>query len=183
MSRWPSILWALAGIVIAICAVIGLRDLRSPKPIHAPVTLQPVRLDSSTVTASIDTQRIRDSIGIAVRDSLRHAFRVRPIQDVVAYLPPGDTIRDTLTMTVPDATVRATADSLATCHQRTDSLVGAVTISQASDSLHQAALDSANRRQCPAPLVAVDPPSRALWAIVGGAVILAAEATFLFLTR
>lgn len=65
--------------------------------------------------------------------------------------------------------------------QQRDSLTGAVTISQASDSLHRAALDSANRRQCPAPPAAVTLPSRALWASLGALAMFVT--TVLFLSR
>jgi len=171
----------LVGLLIAAGALIGLHECGAPQLAARLVELQPVHLDSSAVTVAIDTQRIRDSISLVVRDSLRQAFRVRPIRDVVAYLPPGDTVRDTAKTLTPDATIRATADSLATCHQQRDSLTGAVTISHASDSLHRAALDSANRRACPAPPAVVEPPSRALWASLGALATLAA--TVLFLTR
>lgn len=177
------VVFSMAGIVIAICAAIGLHDLCRPIPAPSPVTISQVHLDSSTVTAAIDTQRIRDSIGLVVRDSLRHTFRSAPIREVIRWLPAGDTIRDTIKTPVPDATIRATADSLATCHQQRDSLTGAVTISQASDSLHRAALDSANRRTCPAAQPVLEPPSRALWATAGALVTVAIEATILFLTR
>ena len=173
----------LVGLLIAAVALIGLHECGVPHPAAQRVDLQPVHLDSSAVTVAIDTQRIRDSIGLVVRDSLRQAFRVRPIREVIRWLPPGDTIRDTAKTLTPDATIRATADSLATCHQQRDSLTGAVTISQASDSLHRAALDSANRRTCPAAPAAVEMPSRALWATAGALVTVAIEATILFLTR
>ena len=171
----------LVGLLIAAVALIGLHECGVPHPAAQRVDLQPVHLDSSAVTVAIDTQRIRDSIGLVVRDSLRQAFKSAPIREVIGWLPPGDTIRDTIKTPVPDATIRATADSLATCHQQRDSLAGAVTISKASDSLHRAALDSANRRQFPALPAAVEPPSRALWASLGALATLAA--TVLFLSR
>ena len=171
----------LVGLLISAVALIGLHECGAPQPAAPRVELQPVQLDSSAVTVAIDTQRIRDSIGLVVRDSLRQAFRVRPIREVIRWLPPGDTIRDTIKTPVPDATIRAIVDSLATCHQQRDSLTGAVAISKASDSLHRAALDSANRMTCPAAPPVPEPPSRALWASLGALATLVT--TVLFLTR
>ena len=174
---WP----ALAGLAISAAALLALHECGAPRPAPQQATLPPVRIDTTIIDRAVDVQAIRDSIAIAVRDSLRQAFRVRPIREVIRWLPPGDTIRDTIKTPVPDATIRATADSLATCHQQRDSLTGAVTISKASDSLHRAALDSANRRTCPAAPPVPDPPSRALWTSLGALATLAA--TVLFLSR
>lgn len=169
---WP----AAAGLLICAAALLALHERGAPRPALQLVALPPVRIDTTIIDQAVDAQAIRDSVAIAVRDSLRQAFLVRPIREVIRWLPAGDTIHDTAETLTPDATIRASADSLATCHQQRDSLAGASSVAATRDSLLRAALDSANRRACPAQDPQPVAPSRATWAAVGAGVILGAEA-------
>lgn len=169
---WP----AVAGLLICAAALLALHECGAPHPAPQQAALPPVHIDTTVIDRAVNVQAIRDSIAIAVRDSLRQAFLVRPIREVIRWLPAGDTIHDTAETLTPDATIRASADSLATCQQQRDSLAGASSVSATRDSLLRAALDSANRRICPAPAPQPVAPSRATWAAVGAGVILGAEA-------
>ena len=169
---WP----AASGLLICAAALLALRECGVPRPVPQHAALPPVHIDTTIIDRAVNVQAIRDSIAIAVRDSLRQLFLVRPIREVIRWLPAGDTIRDTAETLTPDATIRASADSLATCHQQRDSLAGAGGVAATRDSLLRAALDSANRRACPAQDPQPVAPSRATWAAVGAGVILGAEA-------
>ena len=166
MTRWPLLVLILAGLI----ATAWLGGSRAGRQRTAPV-------DSVRVVTIKEVVRVQDSSARHSLDSLRDAFRKRPIRDVVKYLP-GDTVwMDSSEpaqpmSTIPEATLRETADSLASCRQGRDSTARQVTLWQA----RTASQDEA-RRLCeakPAP-AQPNPPSRLTWAGAGALGVLLTE--------
>ena len=155
------VIWAGAGLVIALVAVNLIADRATPAPSLRARTVQ----DSLQVADSIraqSAQRRADSIEL---DSLRRSFRRDSIRTVIHWLPGHtDTLLAVESVMVAQPVIRATADSLATCHFQRDSLTLDLRISTISDSLSKAALDSISLHPAPTPQPA---PSRAVWASAG----------------
>lgn len=152
MTRWPWLVLLLAGLI----AVSYIGGKHSVKTTTAPV-------DSVRVVIMHDTIRRIDSV-----ERVKLVYRTRwiktaPIDSVIADLPTdtADTIPPVL---VPDGTIRATADSLATCQHDRDSLTRANLLERERTRAQDEA-----RRLCeskPAP-AREDPPSRLAW-LAGG---------------
>lgn len=154
-------IWAGAGLVIALVAVNLIADRSAPAQ-----SVQPrIAKDASTVADSIraqSAQRRADSLEL---DSLRRSFRRDSIRTVIRWLPGhADTLLAVESVMVAQPVIRATADSLATCHFQRDSLTLDLRISTISDSLSKAALDSIAAHPAPTPQPA---PSRATWSAIG----------------
>lgn len=129
-------------------------------------------IDSSrvvTLKAQASAAHLRDSLAL---DSLRKAFRERPIREVLGYLPrTHDTIRDTLegeaaveSVMVAGPVIRETADSLATCRTDRTTLARDTATWRARDSLKARVIDSIARTPVPAP---EKPSSVVPWAAGG----------------
>lgn len=170
MTRLP---WLLLGIIIALSASILLK--RTDKD---SLTDQ---IDSARVITVRDSVRVLDTASRRALDSMRLAFKRRPIREVIRTLPgQPDTIRDTIAAPVAEvqeSVIRATADSLATCQHDRDSLGRAVAVEQIRTSSTAEALRLLQDRPAPEP---ADIPSRSTWALIGAG---AATAAIIFLSR
>lgn len=168
MTRWPLLVLLLAGLI----AVSYIGGKRSVKTTTAPV-------DSARVVIMHDTIRRIDSV-----ERVKLVYRTRwiktaPIDSVVSSLPTDTT--DTLPPAlVPDGTIRATADSLATCQHDRDSLARSVTLWQAREAAQREAMDLCRNRPAP---VQPDPPSRAVWAGAGASAALLSVLSIFILSR
>ena len=175
MTRSRAIFGAL-GLLLAIIAVSLLADRRTPaKP--GPATA----VDSSAVDSVRDTVRVMDSASRHSLDSMREAFRRRPIRDVVRYLPSHvETLTVVDSVTVPEQVIRESADSLATCHHDRDSLTRDGSLWKVRTAAHDEA-----RRLCEAKPVPVhpEPPSRTLWASVGASAALVVTSIIIIILR
>lgn len=163
----------LAAFALLLNAITPARHARTVDPV-----------DTSRVDTIKQVVRVQDSSARRSLDSLREAFRKRPIREVVKTLPgQRDTVRDTIpgpVVEVPEQVVRETADSLAQCRFDRDSTARQVTLWQA----RTAAQDEA-RRLCEAKPVPVtqEPPSRLTWVGIGSAATLASITAIILLTR
>ena len=162
MSRAALLILVVLGILVGWLGR-GSRTV----PTH---TVPPI--DSSRVVelkAQSRAAHIRDSMTL---DSLRKAFRERPIREVLRYLPRTyDTIRDTLegeaaveSVMVAEPVIRETADSLATCRTDRTALARDAATWRARDSLKARVIDSIARTPAPAP---EKPSSVVPWAAGG----------------
>lgn len=155
------VIWAGAGLAIALLAVNLIADRSAPAPSLKARTVK----DSLTVADSIraqSAQRRADSLEL---DSLRRSFRRDSIRTVVRWLPGHtDTVAVVESVMVAGPVIRATADSLATCRFCRDSLALDLRIATISDSLSRRVLDSIAAHPAPTPQPA---PSRAAWASAG----------------
>jgi hypothetical protein len=176
MTRWPWLVLLLAGLI----GTAWIGGSRTSRQTIAPVDSS--RVDTIKVEVGVQDSSARHSL-----DSMRQAFKRRPIREVIRYLP-GDTLwlEDTTDDTahpmacIPEATIREAADSLATCRHDRDSTARQITLWQA----RTASQDEA-RRLCesrPAPIY-IEPPSRTTWASIGAGVATTAITAIILITR
>lgn len=158
MSRTGALAIAMLGILVGWLA-------RGPAPSTAG-HVAPV--DSSAIDslkAAMDAARLRDSIRL---DSLRDAFKRRPIREVVRYLPgavrevPGPAVVESVTVAAP--VVRETADSLATCRNDREELTDSVALWRAREASQREAADLLRSRP---PVEPSESVSRPLWGGIG----------------
>ena len=167
----------LSVLIIVACALLCGWLARGPAR-YVPSAAELIRWRADSIKHSATVERLdsmeRASIARArvdsLRlDSLRQAFRSRPIREVVRYLPGG---RDTVeletvvveSVMVAAPVIRETADSLATCRADRSGLADSVALWRVREASQREAADLLRNRP---PVEPAEPPSRLPWVGAG----------------